>query len=354
MCRPKKDAPNAPVFTEEDDPDIEDIVRPDDEDPWAWDDRHYRLGKFGTTIYKELRDDRSMRYLAYVDLLGFGDRVLSHWHGAAEVYDRIITVALGFKAKREAMGRRARRRAPQIQFWSDAAVIVGDVFHEVAQTCQDIQTAALAAGRMLVRGVIAYGHHAELHRDGDMFVVSSPLVRAAKFEAKSVDTPRVVIDPTCQQLIDFVKTRRCNLITTDADDGFLMVKPFVVTTPEWLTNYENSLTSLLADHQHMPERVKKKYEWMLERVVEMQRAAAGVIQVTFCYQKTAQGQWRGTVRNYRGEDTDVTCFAKDRDRLRAQLFTRVHEEVGEHASVAYHETTLRRVWKYEPPKPPKR
>jgi hypothetical protein len=257
--------------------------------------------------------------------------------------------------KRRRSRRHGKRLAlPQIQFWSDAAVIVGDDLHSVAQACQDFQTAALLAGRKLVRGVISYGHHAEHRRGRDIYVVSNPLVRAAKGEASLVKNARVIIDPTNQPLIKFVKTRRCDLFSVDPDDGYLVVEPFILAMPNALDEYEKTLISLVADYKHSKHAAK--YEWMLRRIVDKQIAAAdakGQANVDFFYQRTVSGTWRGTARNYAGKEIDeLRCFETDRPTARRAMLDQIREIVGPHVMITYSETTMKGVYKYKPPKGP--
>lgn len=207
------------------------------------------------------------KYVAFVDLLGFGERVARDWAEAVTSYERFVRTATTLR-HRSHRARFMPETLPEVQFWSDAAVIVGDDLRSVAEACQDIQTGALFAG-VLVRGAVSKGAHAHVEHGRHAFVVSEALVRAVGLE-KRAHYPRVLVDRDA----GLADEARRHLQAGHgsfmfAEDGECMVLPFI---PDWAKReptemfalYGPELDHLIAscqDPRHLP-----KYEWLRAQV----------------------------------------------------------------------------------------
>ncbi len=116
-------------------------------------------------ILSKLMAEKREQYVAFVDLLGFGSRVVQDWAEAARAYDGFVSAAADLR-RNSHRGRSMPKTLPQVQFWSDAAVIIGDDLPAVAEACQDIQTGAVLAG-VLVNLPLYYLVYASKSERGD-------------------------------------------------------------------------------------------------------------------------------------------------------------------------------------------
>jgi hypothetical protein len=126
-------------------------------------------------------NDCKDRYVAFLDVLGFGALILRDYSAALKHYVEFSKVA----------GPGTEIGAASVRIISDSIIVVGaelrDVVHAANQLCQ----AALYAD-FLIRGGIAFGHHAEWQEDNNLFVVSEPLVHAVEVE-KTVGHPCIAL-----------------------------------------------------------------------------------------------------------------------------------------------------------------
>jgi hypothetical protein len=123
----------------------------------------------------------STLYVAYCDILGFSDRILTDFDNTLKTYRDFGKLVCGggtFKDVKTTM-------------YSDAIVITAMSLVRVLQAAQALWFFALA-NNFMIRGAITKGRYWEQRRGSDLLVASDALVRAVKLE-KSVGIPAVVI-----------------------------------------------------------------------------------------------------------------------------------------------------------------
>jgi hypothetical protein len=212
-------------------------------------------------------------YVAFVDLLGFSDRVKKNWTDAATVYGAIMAEAERRYANHASFWGQGKERAPlaTMRTLSDSIAIVGTDLIEVGYLAQAIQTAALVSGNMLVRGGIAFGAHSAVEISPHSYMVSRPLAAAAGLEGKVANYPRIVLDrdsgvenSACEL------RRRGHSLFMECEDGLWMVQPFSFDLEQANRDGDrfaparDILEPLAAAYKgtvHSP-----KYDWMLSRV----------------------------------------------------------------------------------------
>lgn len=137
------------------------------------------------------------RYVAYLDILGWSKTVLKNPQDAMARYDGI----LGFwEDVPHELGADTTIRA-----FSDSIVVVSGKLGPVLQAANTLQFTALIHD-CLLRGGIAHGLHAERSAEGQLHVVSVPLIPAAQLE-QAVEAPAVVVHESAMPDVDIATWR---------------------------------------------------------------------------------------------------------------------------------------------------
>lgn len=130
---------------------------------------------------EQIRTDDS-RYVAFCDILGFSNRILTD-------FDKTL------KAYREFGDLVSKNEFPvaevQVTMYSDAILLTGASLPKILSAVQSVWFFALAHD-LMIRGAIAHGRYWEEKRGNHLLVVSDALVRAVKLE-RAVGVPAVVI-----------------------------------------------------------------------------------------------------------------------------------------------------------------
>lgn len=124
------------------------------------------------------------RYVAFVDLLGFGQRVTTEFERTIDLYRYTLV---------EAVILSGYSKRVNIRIYSDAFLITSSDIAAIVNVVNYLHMCALR-NEHLVRGGISFGQHFEAHNASNLYVVSTPLVKAVGLE-KSVKDPCVVLDP---------------------------------------------------------------------------------------------------------------------------------------------------------------
>jgi hypothetical protein len=224
------------------------------------------------TLTSRLTSGSRNVYVAFVDLLGFSDRVKKDWIEAAAVYGAIMTEAARIHEAHRALWTQSQQGAAStMQTLSDSIIIVGTNLIEVGSLAQALQSAALVSGRMLARGGIAFGTHAAVEHPPHSYVVSRALATAAYLEAKVASYPRIVLDRESGVEATAEKLRReGHGLFMECEDGLWMVQPFSFALEQSAGNLDryaaarDILEPLAAAHKLTAHSAK--YDWMLSRV----------------------------------------------------------------------------------------
>jgi hypothetical protein len=123
------------------------------------------------------------QHVAFLDVLGFASRVLSDYAGALSLYTDLIG--------HWDIHNRAYSGV-RLTVYSDSLMLVSEKLLPLLQAITTLHMLTMNR-RCLLRGGVASGLHVEVNSDGNSYVVSDPLTRAAVLE-KTVGDPCVAID----------------------------------------------------------------------------------------------------------------------------------------------------------------
>jgi hypothetical protein len=174
-----------------------------------------------------------MKYVAFCDVLGFSDAVLTRFDETIAVY-------------REFMDSVREWPFPQkvvVSVYSDSILAVSEDLPSLLAALKSLCWATLRHD-WLIRGGIAYGRYWEQKEKGNLFVVSDALVRAVRLEA-SVKVPAIAFSDEVKLGIEAWVPRFSHGIF-DAPvlhfDGLSLVNPF---NPYWFATARMRLANLL-------------------------------------------------------------------------------------------------------------
>ncbi|OOG45011.1 hypothetical protein [Polaromonas sp. A23] len=197
----------------------------------------------------------SMRYVAFCDVLGFGNAVQERFEETIEIYDQFTRM----------IGEWPFPEKVEICVYSDSILILSDELAPLLQAVQSLSFATLSHD-LLIRGGIAYGKYWERRERGNLFVVSDALVRAVKLESR-IKIPGVGFSPEVEIPVSA-------WMPHFADEIFLspilhfrditVVNPF---NKFWFASARSRVAEML---NRFPEH-SKKYEWFLELSAAVER-----------------------------------------------------------------------------------
>jgi len=191
---------------------------------------------------------RQRRYVAFLDLLGFGNKVEQDLDGALETYDRI------FSRIREMSPRLFR--STTVAIVSDSVLLTSASLVEILRACHYIQHFALVENT-LVRGGVTHSVHVEARRGQNLYVVSPALVRAVRLE-RTIRRPCVALDPAIKVPKSFYPRPGMHpfeRLLFFYDDCWV-VSPFTIY---WGQSAMTRVAMMMVDH---PEH-SAKYKWFI-------------------------------------------------------------------------------------------
>jgi len=187
------------------------------------------------------------RYVAFLDILGFGARVLNEFERTLELYQELI----------DCMRMHEAIKTPdtQMQIYSDSVVLVSSELSSILQTSQMVQCTMLQAN-CLVRGGIAYGRHLDVKNNGHTYIVSEALVNAVATE-RSIGLPCVALHASIQIPDDWWQPEIPSILKTAVHfDGLNIVSPLNVYWGASAVDRARYLKDSNPEHA-------AKYEWFI-------------------------------------------------------------------------------------------
>lgn len=192
-------------------------------------------------------DHVTAKYVGFCDVLGFSSAVLNNFDS---------TVALYRQFQQDVREWPFPTRA-EVSVYSDSILVVSEDLPAVLHTVVSLNWATLLHG-WLIRGGVAHGQYWESRENGNLFVVSDALVKAAHLE-KTVKVPAVVVSPEISLGIEAWVPRfehgpfKCPLLHFQ---GHTVVNPF---NSYWFASaIARVRRQLEADPEH-----GNKYNWFL-------------------------------------------------------------------------------------------
>ena len=184
------------------------------------------------------------RYVAFVDILGFGRRTLDDFDQIVGAYQQLALMYLDVPDP---------TRSVDVRLLSDAFILSAPSFEELLSAVQPLHTFALQSGCM-IRGGIGFGRHLEAQTDRNYVVVSEALVRAVETE-RTISHPCVAIHPSVAAADAFVTTDPfCGGLLEY--EGTVFVSPFNIM---WGRTARNCARAL----KHRYPDFRAKYDWFL-------------------------------------------------------------------------------------------
>lgn len=231
--------------------------------------RHYLLQRRMARLLREksrpeprLRAlPRENRYVAFLDILGFGHRVEEDFEDALETYDEVF----------EQLRYLGPNMFPSLSLSviSDSILVTSPNFWEIVQVCSSLQFLTLTRD-CLLRGGIAFDAHLQTVAGDNLYVVSRALVAAVRLE-RTISRPCVAIHssvsipPSAYLRPNQSNFERLLLFF----DGLWIVNPF---NPLW----GHSAMTRVCQLQDRYPQYAEKYEWFL-RLYQAVRDGAPLI-----------------------------------------------------------------------------
>ena len=137
--------------------------------------------KDNPSVQEEGDAELTTLYVAYCDILGFSDRILTDFDNTLKTYRDFGKLVCGGETFKDV----------KTTMYSDAILLTATSLVRLLQAAQALLFFALAHDFM-IRGAITKGRYWEQRLGNDLLVASDALVRAVKLE-KSVSIPAIVI-----------------------------------------------------------------------------------------------------------------------------------------------------------------
>lgn len=187
------------------------------------------------------------RYVAFVDILGFGRKVRDDFGSMLEIYEKVLEATQIIDALRSS--------GVSIRIYSDAFVLTSANLSTLTQIVTGLHMLTLAHD-CLVRGGIGFGKHIEASHGDNWFILSQALVQAVEVE-KRVKRPCVALHEDIEPPMDWWDrgqnsfSRRLLFF-----DGITLVNPFSILWGRTAANRVSRLSERYPEH-------REKYEWFL-------------------------------------------------------------------------------------------
>lgn len=201
------------------------------------------------------RPQISMKYVAFCDVLGFSDAVLTR-------FDETIAVYREFS---QSVRKWPFPQNVTVSVYSDSILVVSDDLPSLLSALKSLCWDTLRHG-WLIRGGVAHGRYWEQKERGNLFVVSDALVRAVRIEA-SVKVPAIAFSEEVVLGIEAWVPRFSHGIFNAPIlhfNGLSLVNPF---NPYWFATARAKLANLL---DRFPEH-EIKYSWFLALAEAVER-----------------------------------------------------------------------------------
>ncbi len=189
------------------------------------------------------------RFVAYIDILGFGKEVNDNLEAAIDVYEDLIGHC-------HLLGRLVN-----LSIYSDSIILQSAKLIDVAYVATMVQFIALTRN-YLVRGGIAVGKHLESRQNGNLFVVSKALVKAVKQEKlnQTQETPCITLHHEINPVPSVVLNDPARIVVEYK--GQNIVNPF---NPHMESSQRDGIHSQLIElRDRCPEKDQPKYTWYIE------------------------------------------------------------------------------------------
>lgn len=186
------------------------------------------------------------KYVAFVDILGFGRKVRESFDTALEIYEQVLGSIEIVDGMREDVSLRV---------YSDAFLLTSPKLGSMIGMIQALHMKSLFAD-CLVRGGIGFGKHLEVKNTDNLFVVSQPLVCAVETE-KRIKYPCVGFHKGVNIPDHWWEAGLSNI-----DRGVLLYEEEPIVNPFNRYWAHSAMTRVAMMPAEFPE-YREKYDWFL-------------------------------------------------------------------------------------------
>jgi hypothetical protein len=188
------------------------------------------------------------RYAAFLDVLGFGSKVVNEFDRTLELYQKLIDKMCVHEV--------IKTPDTQMQIYSDSVVLVSSHLSSILLAAQMVQCTMLQAN-CLVRGGVAYGRHLDVKNEAHTYIVSEALVNAVATE-KEIKVPCVALHSSVQIPDEWWQPKVPPIMKTVVHfRGRNVVSPLMLSWGRSAVDIAHDLKGQNPEHA-------AKYEWFIE------------------------------------------------------------------------------------------
>lgn len=189
-----------------------------------------------------------LKYVAFIDILGFGDFV-------KDKFDRMIVVYQNILERWTDIRNYYYYPDVSLKIYSDSILLSSSDFVKIIGSINLLNMVTLWEN-FLIRGGIGYGKHIEVVDNDNFYVLSHALIEAVTIE-KTIKHPCVALSPNIHVEIEWWNPYVSNFLRKLIYfEDTMLVSPFSVV---WGYSAMSRVKYLLKEYPHHRE----KYEWFL-------------------------------------------------------------------------------------------
>jgi hypothetical protein len=186
------------------------------------------------------------RYVAFIDILGFGKQIIDNLEETINIYQKILNDLRIVEILDSCVS---------VQIYSDSMLLTSTKLMPLANVVNAVLMQTLRCG-FLVRGGIGYGEHVESSNGPNFYVISQALVNAVEVE-KTIKYPCVAFHESVHIPEKYWNAELSTYSRTILHfDGISLISPLNIF---WGTSAISIVTRL---SERYPEH-KQKYDWFL-------------------------------------------------------------------------------------------
>ncbi len=187
-----------------------------------------------------------LKYVAFIDILGFSDFVRNKFDKMITVYQNILERWIENPSYYPEVS---------LRIYSDSILLSSNSFGKIIGSINILSIFTLWEN-FLIRGGVGYGNHIEMIENENYYVLSHALIDAVSIE-KTIKRPCVAISPNIHIPVDWWDPSVSNFLRKLIYfDDIVLVSPFSIVWGYSAMSRVKQLMEKYPDH-------REKYEWFL-------------------------------------------------------------------------------------------